>query len=267
MKKKIFFLAVVLLVIGVLWQNSQFEFYMPKIQNTDISDAIKDENYDMIFTLTGVSPLSAKKLIDNGNEDVLLKLNGLYLKKPDYKKEYIFYPLTSEERNLTQITPFADIQNGDILVTFNTKTLLWRHGHLGIVLDSERGVILEHSSLGHKSGTATLSRFGTYPAFLVLRYTDEECAKNAAEYAKKKLIGINYSIFAGLIKKDKTTEVPVSSSHCSHIIWQAYKAQGVDFDQNGGRVVTPADVANSELLKVVQIYGINPEKYSGKILR
>ena len=80
-------------------------------------------------------------------------------------------------------------------------------------------------------------------------------------------MGIEYNIFAGVVKKDKSDEKTPSSSHCSHIVWQAYKSQGVDIDQDKGIIVTPHDIAMSDKLSVVQIFGLDLASYQSRIMK
>ena len=47
----------------------------------------------------------------------------------------------------------------------------------------------------------------------------------------------------------------VRGTQCAHLVWLAYAAYGYDIDSNGGLIVTPKDIAESELFEVVQIYG------------
>lgn len=249
----------------------QNAFYTPDYDKKDISGLIRSDkltqnDYMLIYEQTGVSPVVAKELIKDGDYETLEKLNELYFQEPEIKKNYIAYPVTAEERNETQRTPFVNLKKGDVLVSFNTHTLDWRHGHCGLVLD-DGNILLEHTSIGNTSCVTSAKNWGKYPGFVVLRYKDSAVAEKAAEYAKEHLVDIEYSIFAGIIKKDKSDEEIPESSHCSHIVWQAYKAVGVDIDKNGGPVVTPRDVSMSDELSVVQIYGINPRKYTPRILK
>ncbi len=243
--------------------------YTPKYQREDISDLVKknnisDDDYMKIYEQTGVSPYAAKKMIESGDYAALQQLNETYFDVQEIEKIFIAYPITLEERNKEQKTPIADLEKGDILVTFNTHTMGWRHGHCAIVLDENADTLLEHMSIGNVSCKTSPVSWEMYPSFVVLRHKDKEIAQNAAEYAEKNLVEIPYNILAGVIKKDKTGEEN-PSSHCSHIVWQAYKSQGVDLDNNKGIFVTPKDIALSEELEVVQIYGINPKKYVDRI--
>ena len=135
------------------------------------------------------------------------------------------------------------------------------------MLDDEGTVLLEHMSIGNTSCVTSAKNWGKYPGFVVLRYPDTDVATKAADYAREHLLNIDYNIFAGIIKKDKSDEQKPESSHCSHIVWQAYMAMGIDIDRDGGPLVTPYDVAMCKELRVVQIYGIHPENYTQRILK
>ena len=270
-KKRValFFLifALAIFVWHIIVANTAI--YTPNYQREDISDLIKknnlsDDDYMKIYEQTGVSPYAVKKMIASGDYLTLQQLNETYFDVQEIEKIFIAYPITLEERNKEQKTPIADLEKGDILVTFNTHTMGWRHGHCAIVLDENANTLLEHMSIGNVSCKTLPLSWEMYPSFVVLRHKDKEIAQNAAEYAEKNLVEIPYNILAGVIKKDKTGEEN-PSSHCSHIVWQAYKSQGVDLDNNKGIFVTPKDIALSEELEVVQIYGMNPKKYVDRI--
>ncbi len=266
LKSRVFLIFVFVIFILIMRHivNTGHSFYLPEYEFSKVTEK---SSYDEIFKYTGLSPSAAKELMENGDFKTLEKLNELYFKKPDIKKNYIAFPVTLEEKNANDIIPLAPLKNGDILVTFSTHTLDWRHGHLGLVTDSENGIILEHMAIGQTSSLGYAPYWGRYGAFAILRFPDEEKAARAAEYAKEKLLDIPYNIFAGIIKKDKSDEEDISSSHCSHIVWQAFKSVGADIDSNGGRIVTPRDVAMSDKLETVQIFGINPKDYEKRLSR
>ena len=275
-KTKKAFAIILALFFTVLYfrhiKNASEAFYQLDYPKENISevlskDSLTEEDYNLLFEQTGLSPYVSAKLIENGGKNLLLKMNELYLNTPEIKKDFVAFPVTVSERNLNQITPLADLKKGDILVTFNTHTLDWRHGHCGMVLDEEKGILLEHMSIGNSSCLTYAKNWGGYPGFVVLRYPEESVSEKAAEYAKEHLLGIDYNILAGVLKKDKSDEEVPESSHCSHIVWQAYKKVGVDIDPNGGIFVTPLNVAMSDKLQVVQLYGLNPKKYKNRLAR
>lgn len=260
------FVAVIILygILGVY--NDSKAYYEPDYPMEDISDILTKDNitkedYDKIFLNTGVAEESAKELIMDDNSELLTVLNTRYFTKPSYKKSYIAFPVTANELNKGLLTPLVPLKKGDVLITFNTHTLLWRHGHSAIVVDDSGERILEHMSVGHKSRIASSKRWGIYPGFVVLRHKDTEIAAKAADYAKENLVGVSYSILAEFTQKDKSVKATVDSSHCSHIVWQAYKAVGCDIDSDKGRIVTPYDISGCEDFYPVQIFGINPERY------
>lgn len=273
-KKGIIITVAIVVVLFFVIRHIMAEnsvFYTPDYEKTDISEitnkeALSHDDYMLIFRQTGVSGGAAKEIIDKGDTKLLTELHSRYFKEPDTKKNYIAYPITLEERNTAQKAPIVPLKKGDILVTFNTRTLDWRHGHCGLVLEDGGLRILEHMSIGKKSAVTSIDHWGYYPAFAVLRHPDKDIAQNAVTYAEENLVGIDYDMFAGIFKKDKTDEEN-PSSHCSHIVWQAYKSQGVDIDHDGGPIVTPHDIAMSENLQVVQIFGLDPKDYTSRILK
>ena len=254
-KTKKAFVIILALIFTVLYlrhiDNYNKIFYKDDYQKEDISAVLQNpavDDYSLIFSQTGVSPRSAEKLIKDGKSGLLLTLNELYFNTPEMEKEFVAYPVTVCERNKNQETPFADIQKGDIIVTPNTHTLDWRHGHCAMVIDEEKGILLEHMAIGIPSAFTYMENWNKYPSFVVLRYPDEKISEKAVEYAKQSLTGLRYNILAGVIKKDKSDEPVPFSSHCAHIIWQAYKQAGVDIDSTGGIFVTPENLAMSEAL-------------------
>lgn len=265
-------LTLIILICARHIYCSLCTFYVPDYPRRSISgilykDNQSSEDMSVIFKQTGASPFAAKELINGGNTKILAELNKLYFTRPVINKEYIFFPFTAQESTNAQITPLVPLKDGDILITFNTHTCDWRHGHAAIVTDSRHDEILEHRSIGCVSTLGKASLWGNYPAFAVLRYTDESISGDAARYAREHLLGLDYNILAGVLKKDKTDDISGASSHCSHIVWQAYKAFGVDIDSNGGVFVTPHDIAMSDKLKVVQIFGMKQSDFTGRILK
>lgn len=244
--------------------NEKNAYYYPSYEYEKVCFSDSDAK---IFKYTGLSPKGAEDILKQGKTSAFKKLNSMYFEKPVIKKEYILYPVTAQETLTGSPVPLVPLYDGDVLITFNTHTLDWRHGHAAIVTDAKNGVILEHMSVGNSTVLSTAQKWANYPGFAVLRYPDEEKAKKAAQYAKEKLKDVPYSIFAGLIEKDKSKNDTVSSSHCAHIVWQAYKAIGIDIDSNGGKIVTPKDIAKSNKLRLVQVFGLNPEEFDNKLMK
>ena len=264
----IIFGIIVFLLTGH-FQNTIHSFYIQEISKIDMAEIIYKENLSeedlmTIFNQCGVSPFAAKELIKEGEEELLFTLQEMYFTKPEIKRQYIAFPITAEEKNAEQITPLVKLKKGDILISFSTHTLNWRHGHCAIVTD-DNGTILEHLSVGNTSCFSKAAKWGKYPAFAVLRHKDEALAGLAADYASENLEDIDYNILAGIINKDKSDDKEVDGSHCSHLVWQAYKAAGADIDSDKGLVVTPEDIAMSEELEIVQIFGMDTENYITRI--
>ena len=263
-KSKIILLSVFVVFVLFLsrhYFNSQKVFSIPENADfefqTDFKKSSKSEDLNYLCFKTGLSPWTINKYIESGNTEFIKYMFNIYNKVPEYETQYIFYPFTSTERNISSKTPLSDLKNGDILITFNTHTLDWRHGHCAIVVDDDEMKILEHVSIGKKSVINDAYEWGRYPAFVVLRYPDSFVSENAARYAKNNLLGIDYSLFCGIFDEKNNNQ----KSNCSHIVWLAYYSQGVDIDGNGGRIVTPKDILSCTSLEVVQLFGMNNEDF------
>jgi len=148
-------------------------------------------------------------------------------------------------------TNFTDIEDGDILVTDSTFCLCYRHGHAALVIDAEKGILLEAYGIGTRSEFAPLHEWRRYPHVMVLRLkAPEEVRRMAAEYAKTALFGIPYRISCGMVD-DKDMGGEYWGTQCAHLVWAAFRQVGFDIDGDGGWLVTPADFTKSELLEPV----------------
>lgn len=158
---------------------------------------------------------------------------------------------------------FADLQPGDILVTLSTHSLGWRHGHAALVLDEE--TTLESAVWGTDSSYGKVESWKRYSGVAVLRVKDVTPEKGAqvAAYAKEELYGVPYHLSAGFIgAKAPDTEAPYFGVQCAYLVWYAWNCFGYDLDGDGGRLVTATDLLCSELLEVVQVYGMDPRKFA-----
>ncbi len=263
-KKKIIIFAIVLIIVSHIVSCSMGDYYAPKWDKQDILSVLSKENktekdYEFLFEQTGLGKSAVNDILKEEGKEALLEFSEQYFEEAEYEREMIFFPVVMTEQKgiLTKIAP---LKRGDVLVSLSTYTMGFRHGHAGLVLDGDTGTILEHFVVGKASKKASIYNFGYYPTFAVLRHKDKDVAKMAADYAEKNLIGVDYNPLAGIIKKDKSDENPISSSQCSHLVWQAYKAIGADIDGNGGILVLPGDFLKCKDFEIVQIYGIKPPR-------
>lgn len=236
---------------------------MPDGEKRDISDVLAkksktNDDYKFLFSQTGLGKSAIEELMAEGKTDEIYEFSEQYFAPCDYDTEYIAFPFVATEVKTSRPTKIVPLKRGDVLVSLTTRAMGYRHGHAGMVLDDETGKTLEHMVIGETSAYGRTYSWKYYPTFAVLRHKNPQIALKAAEYAEENLIGISYNPFAGIIKKDKQDENPISSSQCAHLIWQAYKVVGADIDGDGGFMVLPGDFLKCEDFEIVQIYGINP---------
>jgi len=152
---------------------------------------------------------------------------------------------------------FTNLQPGDIILTLSTHSLGWRHGHAGLILDAE--TVLECTTWGKDSTIAGIDHWKTYADCTVLRVkgvTDKQ-QQQVVTYAKEHLCGVPYHLSAGFIgEKDLDVEDSRFGLQCAYLVWYAWNHFGYDLDSDGGRLVTTQDILDSELLEVVESFGM-----------
>ena len=254
----------------------------PSYQRADIaaiadkSGKWTDEEIRFLYRQTGLGKSALLKMksevVYENNEFVPLSA-----RLKDFQ-EALYYEGETEHELVADISkrdlmkgfsaPVAPLEEGDIMINSSTHTLGFRNGHAALVLDTE-GTVLESFELGRDSSVSINGHlwFAESSNFMILRLKDPDTGEIAdkdvrteiARKAKAQLKGIPYSIVTGIFtKKDQGTSP--KATHCSHLVWQAFKNAGYDIDSNGGLIVTPQDISRSPLLEVVQVYGFDPEK-------
>lgn len=272
----------------------------PKVEMCDIGEILQRKEGEaslsevdrrLLCEQTGLGEAVVERLILAGREQELFDIQNIYF-APVVVEEFRTTPLTVSEW-LAEDSGFGnkgmsivDIRDGDILITKNSRFLGWRNGHAGLVVDAEKGLVLEAIMLGSPSQLCRIEKWESYPSFLVLRlreefemlrdadgnlrntmniaegdYTDgtldttkdttsKTMAEDIADYASQHLVGVPYQLLAGVWEEES-----LSGTQCAHLVWYAYKQFGIDLDSDGGLFVTPYDIQNSPYLEVVQSYG------------
>ena len=154
--------------------------------------------------------------------------------------------------------PLVDLQPGDILLTLSTHSLGWRHGHAALVIDEN--TTLECAVLGTDSSYGTTQYWRGCAEYCVLRVKDitPEQQREVAEYACDTLYGVPYHLTSGFIgPKAPEPDSAYFGLQCAYLVWYAWNHFGYDLDADGGRLVTAYDLLQSELLEVVQVYGMD----------
>ena len=262
----------------------------PQVEQTDIGflleqDKQTEAQLQILSDQTGLHPQSIQKLLDQGRVQELLQIQQQYF-APIQVNALHTTPVTISEvlvdaqGDICYGMPLIDIQDGDILITKNSRFLGWRNGHAALVVDGEKGLLLEAIMPGTNSKISPLSKWSTYPSFLVLRLKEQynregidndrdDLTKQIADYAATQLTDIPYLLVAGILDRsfpgslttveasEQTTkqDKSLNGTQCAHLVWYAYKQFGIDLDSDGGAIVTPYDIQNSDYLEVIQSYG------------
>lgn len=244
-----------------------WEPWRPDYDKVDLTqilsrDELSDSDYDVLYRQTGLTKIGVDGLIAAGRTE------DIYAIQEDFFAEYevyedLFGPFTCAEKLYASDTVhFAALEDGDVIVTPSTHFSFVRFGHSLLVVDGEEGVYLNAFGCGSVSGlTESPQHFANRPAFLILRPKADKSVRDAiAEYAADELVGIDYSILSGVFGGKFDENQPPNVTQCSHVIWYAFKHFGIDIDANGGAMVFPQDIANSDAFDLVQAYGFDLDR-------
>ncbi|WP_024834261.1 hypothetical protein [Ruminiclostridium josui] len=260
--------VVISLYCIFIWKNVFEASYTPKCPQVDIScilnkNKLSKEDYSLLFKQTGLSKTAIDefRLSSDGNKKILSIQNNYFKRNKIFREK--LNPFTVQESilvngSISRFVQMAPVKNGDILLTKSCYTFYWRHGHCGIVIDAKKGITLEALTPGSHSITQDISKWQCFPTLKILRLKNADQTKldAIASFAAKNLAGIKYGIFSPKCYDDTKPKV----ENCSQMIWQAFYQFGYDIDANKGLIVTPSDIAESELFEVVQTFGFPPDK-------
>lgn len=229
----------------------------PRVTLTEQSD------YETIFLQTGLGPQAVDALLERGDFQAILDAQELFFNPPQAECQPLLGWFTREDRlTNTSGPPLADLQPGDVVLTLSTHTFGWRHGHAGLVIDN--GTTLECVVLGTDSTLVNAAHWSTYSNYVVLRLKDitPQLQEEIVTYSLDNLLGVPYHLTSGFIgPKAPDPKDWQFGLHCSYLVWYAWNHFGFDLDSDGGRLASSYDLLHSDLLEVVQVYGMDPRQF------
>jgi len=245
--------------------------FTPQYEKIDLFPLLQklewtDEDYDVLYHQTGLTKialndLKAQPLPGKSWQKTVTEIQDAFFFEYHWEHEDVAIT-TKRDCSGENPVPVVPLQAGDVLVSACTHSFGWRHGHAALSVD-DSGTLLESISLGTPSMLTVNGQtwFAHSSDFIVLRLKDADKAqrKEIADRAKKSLLEVPYHLTVGIFSKKDQGESP-KSTHCSHLVWQAYKNCGYDIDANGGAVVSPRDIARSPYFEVIQVFGFDPDK-------
>ena len=263
--KRVLFLAgTIVLIIMIVFVLQKYVAHNEMIftPDYDVVQLTENTDYETFFRQTGLGESIVKRWLEKDRLEELQKVQEKFFLNPRTECVPLLGWFTMEDR-LTDVTyTLMDLQPGDILVTVSTHSLGWRHGHAALVIDED--TTLECVTWGEDSMLCDTDNWKNYSNCAVLRIKDvtTQQQQQVVEYALENLQGIPYHLSAGFIG-EKAPEPKDRSFglQCAYLVWYAWYQMGYDLDSDGGRLVSSYDLLGSELLEVVQIYGMDPRKF------
>ncbi len=238
-----------------------------QLEQTDITDlcqlveegeTLSQEQQALLMEQTGLGRPGLEAVLEDKNGDYLLECQQAWFAQ--HATECVDNGLTSSEELLVdarQPAPY-DLQAGDILVSLNSHTVGYRHGHAALVVEGDRGMTLEAATMGTDSMILSASHWRDYPSFVQLRlksdrYDAQAVGEEAADAALEHLKGVPYDLFCGFFLPSLPVQPP-ETVQCASLVWYAYALVGVDL-QLDGLMASPTTLLNSPELELVQAFG------------
>ncbi len=268
--KKVLIMTIFLGAFLILWTCvAEREIcYVPDYPRVNIvpylqSNNLTEEEYLLLYQQTGLSKKAIEVLLEDDKIEEILAVQERFFAKREvvcegmcflFREELLEQEEAQKMNHVKSIMPA--LEDGDILISFNTHFLGWRNGHAAIVVDAQNGLTLEAQTLGRDSKIMLVKSWENRPSYAVLRLAGatKEKRMEIAQYAEDNLESLPYRLSAGMVEG-----LELSGTHCSHLVWYAYQQFGYDLDSDGGCIVTPDDLYHSDLLEIVQVYGMKPE--------
>lgn len=231
----------------------------------DISHILQKErlgakDYKKIFSQTGVARAGVARMQEKLKEPdkALAEFQDCFLGECEIDCCQTSAFTRQDQRKNEEQAPLIPLENGDILISFSSHSLGWRHGHAGLVVDAEQEKVLEAVTPGECSKIKSMGYWQSCSQFLVFRLKDAPYEKRnqIASFACENLEGIPYSLISGVFGGEEKGKPPLSAQ-CAYLIWYAFFCFGYDLDSDGGRVVTVMDLAKSPQLELLQVSGMD----------
>lgn len=216
-------------------------------------DMLTKSEFELIFEQTGLGKAAVMKLTDLNR---LEYYQNCYYSETEYIR--IANSAVSSEEYVENPTVTLDfIEKGDILITHSSSVFSWRNGHAAIVIDAKEGKTLEAVVIGQNTCIQNIEKWRHYPNFLVLRLKDADSRTRSAiaDTAAELLCDKPYRLLTGVFSKKYPDRENIAGTQCAHLVWLACAYHGYDIDSDGGLIVTPKDISESDLLETVQSFG------------
>jgi uncharacterized protein YycO len=214
------------LSLGLLLPGASGVFASQNEEEFDYSVFSKEQQQELKIDLKEIEKLKDKKV----DQAALSKeLDMLKEENPEKYNDIV------KTQGISIMTAGEMGTYGDILITYDSKTSGWEHGHAAIVQTNNDYIVEAWPNVGVRSYQNNWANRFTSKKKMYVSGAPSADYTNAQTWAKQQL-GDPYSIPAG--KND------ARKFYCSSLVWQAWYNQGYNLDANGGLLVTPADLEN-----------------------
>lgn len=224
---------------------------------------LSEQDYALLWEQTGLGKSAVDALWQRkSRKELLYREQNRFFNAPDYECRGLTGIVKVEAiHGRANFYRLYDLQPGDVLLTKNTHTFGYRHGHSALALGG--GELLEATEIGEPVSITKASYWGSYPTGIHLRITEEaateagmsreELGAVVAAYAEENLLDDEYRLTAGLFNDG----IKENETQCAHLIWAAFKSVGIDVSSQNFPI-TPHSLLTGGKFEVIRFWGFDP---------
>ena len=270
--KRIFLVLIGCVCVIALWTilSEGNAVTVPKGEKAPLEEilqkeTLREEDYALLWEQTGLGRSTVDDLWQREDRtEQLYREQNRFFHAPVYQcRELTGFVKVEVIGSRDDYYRLYDLRPGDVLLTKSTHTFGYRHGHSALYIGN--GELLEATEIGEPVSVTEAAYWGSYPAGIHLRLTEEAAAETGmsreeaglfvTEYAKTNLLDDEYRLTAGLLNDG----IEENETQCAHLIWAAFQSVGIDVSSRDFPV-TPHSLLESGKFEVIRCWGFDPEE-------
>lgn len=167
-------LACLFLQIGTWSTHKEEGNFVPDYKKIDISALLDKtelggEDYDLLYRQTGLTEIGIERELKRGEagKRKILEIQAAFFTPREVVRKYVAAWMCIDV--VRGAAPNVTLETGDIIVSASTHISSLRIGHTGLVVDGEKGEVLQATAYGENTLIGDVTDFTSRINFLVLR--------------------------------------------------------------------------------------------------
>ena len=123
------------------WQHWRPNYAKENLQPILSKSTLSEEDYTLLRRQTGLTKIGIDGLREKGNIGRIYQIQDLYFSQAEIVVNH--YTAFTYVEKMQQVMTYANLEDGDVVLSATTYTSGFRHGHAALVVDGSAQLILE----------------------------------------------------------------------------------------------------------------------------